>query len=106
MATKKNPALGKWRITDMEMWDEADFALLGDAYVKIARGHHGELQFVCIRGNIDWRDEDGQLAFTWEGDDEGTPVCGRATASIEGNVMTGRIYIHLGDDSAFTAQRV
>ena len=41
----------------------------------------------------------------WEGRNDNDPGSGRGWAKIVGDQLVGRIYIHLGDDSAFAAKR-
>jgi hypothetical protein len=54
---------------------------------------------------MDWRRERDRIEFSWVGDDEGDPVSGRGWLPVDGEVRTGRIYFHAGDNSAFTARR-
>jgi hypothetical protein len=46
-----------------------------------------------------------RMDFSWEGNDESDPACGRGRVEMEGKEMRGRIYIHFGDDSGFTARK-
>jgi hypothetical protein len=46
-----------------------------------------------------------RFEFSWSGQDENDPVCGRGWVVIEDCEMTGRIYLHLADDSAFRATK-
>jgi len=46
-----------------------------------------------------------RLDFSFEGEDEGDQICGRGWAEVKGKIMSGRIYLHMGDDSSFTATR-
>lgn len=44
--------------------------------------------------------------FSWEGQDERDHACGRGWAVVtKDGELTGRIFLHLGDDSAFRAVR-
>jgi hypothetical protein len=46
------------------------------------------------------------VEFSWAGDDEGTESSGRGWAEIgKDGRLQGRLYFHLGDDSAFVAER-
>jgi len=104
-----NNFIGKWRITEMEQWDQEYIDLMGPGHLTIKAAGDGELQFGAIEAWIDCRVEQvngvERLEFSFEGGDEGDPVCGRAWAQVKGRVMTGRIYLHMGDDSNFTATR-
>jgi hypothetical protein len=55
---------------------------------------------------FDQRDGKPLVEFSWQGKDEGDDVSGRGWAVIDADgTLTGRIYVHQGDDSAFTARR-
>ena len=99
---------GTWRITDMEGWDQEAYDLLGPAHFKFG-AEGGTFRFVAIKGEIDGRfgQKDGKpfVEFSWSGSDEDEPTSGRGWAITDGDVLTGRIYIHRGDDSDFTAQK-
>lgn len=44
-----------------------------------------------------------RIDFTWTSFDEGDELSGRGYAEIVDGTLQGRIYIHLGDESAFRA---
>lgn len=103
------PFAGTWRIVEMELWDQADFDLLGPAHFTFSKNGLGEFQFVAVQGGMDCRfgERDGKplVEFTWLGYDETDPVSGRGWAVLDGGAITGRIFFHTGDDSEFTARR-
>jgi hypothetical protein len=46
------------------------------------------------------------VEFSWDGFDEGDPATGRGWAVVEEDgSLRGRIFLHLGDDSGFRAER-
>ena len=46
------------------------------------------------------------VEFSWQGSDEGDEVSGRGWAALNPDgTLEGHIYFHLGDDSAFRAER-
>lgn len=107
---KTDPAfLGRWRITEMEVWDQDAFDLLGPAHFTFDDDALGNFRFIAVEGDMDCRfgAKDGKplVEFSWNGADENDPACGRGWAIVDDETMTGRIYIHRGDDSAFTAKR-
>ena len=70
----------------------------------------GSFGMIVIQAGIACRfgTRDGKplVEFTFEGDDDGHPCSGRAFGVVEpGGKLRGRIYIHLGDDSEFVAER-
>ena len=106
-----NLLMGRWRITEMDLWEQDDIDLVAPGFVEFGEDHRGSLGFIAVRGGIDWREapRDGQpgAEFTWEGFDEGDPVTGRGwTVVEEGGSLRGHIYFHLGDDSGFRAERM
>src|SRR4051794_33633522 len=101
---------GRWRIVEMELWDQEAIDLLGPAFIEIGPRNGGNFRFVAVDGSMDIRrvERDGAPAFefSWEGNDECDAATGRGWATLDGDgSLTGRIYIHGADDSAFRAVR-
>jgi hypothetical protein len=100
---------GYWRITGMEVWAADYFDMEVPARITVRNDLTGQFQFGLVQGDIDARVSmaDGVLRvdFSWSGFDENDPMSGRGWMQICGNQAEGRIFIHLGDDSAFTAVR-
>lgn len=107
--SKSAPFVGTWRIVEMEMWDRDAFELLGPAHFTFERNGLGGFRFIAVEGGTDCRfgERDGKplVEFTWLGRDELDDASGRGWAVLEGDAITGRIFFHGGDDSAFTAKR-
>jgi uncharacterized protein YndB with AHSA1/START domain len=105
----KSECIGKWRISEMEQWDQDFIDLVVPGYINFETGGDGSFQFGAVEGEIDCRIEKvgnvERLEFTWPGYDESDPVCGRGWVVMEGNELRGRLYFHLGDDSGFKAKR-
>ena len=104
-AKKSNakPFVGRWRITEMELWDRDYIDIDGPGYITIGKAGLGEFQFGTVAGSINYevedRAEDERLEFTWSGTSEMDPVSGRGWAEARGDELRGRLYIHLGDRS-------
>ena len=101
---------GKWHIFEMELWDEDYFNMETQAYIEIEKNRTGNFQFGLVRGYLDGEEvktgSKARFEFTWEGDDEGTPMSGFGWLEPSGeNNLRGRIKIHLGDSSSFKAKR-
>jgi hypothetical protein len=45
------------------------------------------------------------LGFSWEGNDECDPACGRGWVRVKGEVMKGHLFFHRGDNSGFVAKK-
>jgi hypothetical protein len=83
---------------------------LGPARIRFNRDGTGELRFLMVQGGMNCRFEtrDGNpfVEFSWSGFSEREETCGRGSAALEGgNRLKGRLFFHLGDDSAFRAVR-
>jgi hypothetical protein len=102
--------LGTWRIGEMEAWDEDFLDLLGPARITFARGGLGSLRFGALEGELDCRfgERGGEplVEFSWQGIEEGDSVSGRGWAVlVPSGALTGHIFVHHGDDSAFCAAK-
>jgi len=108
-AKRGDPFLGEWRITEMEVWDSEYIDLVVPGFIRFEDRQSGELQFGTVSGGIDYRltERVGRdiIEFSWEGQNDNDPGCGRGWALLEGDKMEGRLYIHGGDDSWFIATR-
>lgn len=109
MKKSEKAVLGIWRITGMEVWDADYFDMETPAHIMLREDLTGEIQFGLLQGNMDARvgvvDGVARVDFSWSGLDESDPVSGRGWLEVTGDQAQGRIIIHLGDDSAFTAVR-
>lgn len=101
--------IGRWRITQMDLWDQDAIDLVGPGTIEFRRDQTGQLNFIAIEANLDFRSLEANRApveFTFDGFDEGDPVNGRGWASLgEDEMLRGHVYFHMGDDSGFAAVR-
>lgn len=100
---------GAWEITSTELWDKDALDLVAQAQIRFD-ACHGELAMIAVHGWLDCRylERDGRPAveFSWEGEDEGDQRCGRGWAVLKPDgTLQGRLFFHMGDDSAFSAVR-
>lgn len=109
MKKSEKAVSGTWRITGMEVWDADYVDVEVPAHVTIRDDLTGTLQFGLVQGDIDARVSPAggvaRMEFSWSGIDENDPVSGRGWLEVTGDQAQGRIFIHLGDDSGFTAIR-
>jgi hypothetical protein len=101
---------GRWRITEMDEWDEID--QLGSAHIAFSGSDGGKLEFSPSKpiADLDVRygSRDGAVCaeFSWEGFDDGTPASGRGWAALgTAGRLVGHIFVHNGDKSGFVAER-
>ena len=77
---------GRWRITEMDEWDEIDLA--GSAHITFSGKDRGELAFLAVEADLDVRygsrDAADCAEFSWEGFDDGTAASGRGWAAFGG----------------------
>jgi hypothetical protein len=108
--SKSTSIIGRWRITEMDNWDQEAVDLVQPGFIEFDDDGLGSLGFIVVTGELDWRDaerdEGPRVEFSWQGSDEGDDVSGRGWAAPNADgTLQGHIYFHLGDDSAFRAER-
>src|SRR3954464_7863979 len=64
MPSRKNPLLGRWRITEMELWDTDFVDMLEPAYITFEAKGGGEFVFGAVRGDLDCRYGPDGVRFT------------------------------------------
>ena len=103
----RNPYIGKWRIIEMEMWDQEFIDMETEGFFLFEKEGSGSFQFGLVQGQIDYRIEKTgeveRLEFSWEGQDENDEGMGRGWALVKNDHLEGRFFFHLGDDSWFKA---
>lgn len=102
--------VGFWRINWMELWEQEDVEELGPAGIHLNKDGTGDIKFLCVEGGLycEALERDGRAAvdFTWEGDDDGDRRCGRGWLRLDTDeAIAGRVFFHMGDTSAFKAER-
>ena len=106
---KQNPFQGRWQITWMEQWDQDFVDEEVEGYFECNAKDNGSFQFGYVSGDIDYRlgTTDGKPAieFSWEGQDEMEEAQGHGWAVVNDDELTGMIFFHQGDESAFMARR-
>src|SRR4051812_47797827 len=99
---------GRWRIVEMELWDQDAIDLLGPAFVDIADDGIGSFRFIAVDGQMDIREveRDGRpgIEFSWAGNDECDTASGRGWAKVSSDgSLDGRLFLHMANDSWFRA---
>ena len=101
---------GEWRITATEVWDRDALDLVQPAFIRFEDDRLGAFGMIALEAGIDCRfaELDGKptVEFSFAGDDDGQPCCGRGWAMLERDgKLRGRLFLHRGDDSSFVAER-
>jgi len=69
----------------------------------------GRFQFGTVSGWLDCRlrDLEGAMCieWSWQGHLDTDPGCGRGWAQLVDGALVGHLFIHCGDDSAFSATK-
>jgi hypothetical protein len=100
---------GRWRIAEMDVWDNPDLDLIEPAHITFEGDNDGSFAFVAVTGKLDVRygarDGSACAEFSWEGFDDNDPASGRGWAALgTAGRLVGHIFIHNGDDSGFVAE--
>lgn len=104
--TNATPFLGKWRLVEMDQWDEDFINLVETGYIEFKLGGGGQMVFGAVHLTLDWvSGENSQAEFTFEGFDEMDEVSGRGWAVVESGILGGAIYFHRGEASTFLAEQ-
>jgi hypothetical protein len=103
----KNNFIGKWYISEMEMWDKDYIDAEVRGYILFNEDGSGEFQFGYVHGSFNYQDiknvNKNKIDFFWEGNDEMDYISGKCNCKIVGNNIAGNIIIDNGDSSIFTA---
>jgi hypothetical protein len=109
MGKSRNPYLGKWRIIEMEMWDQDYVDLVTEGHFTFGKDGFGNFQFGAVVGETDYAIEEHgnteRVEFSFEGQDEYDPVSGRGWVVIEDDTLKSKIFFHAGDESEFKAKK-
>jgi hypothetical protein len=104
--------LGYWKITEMEVWGPAYIDLVVPGFIEFQLEDQylmGTFQFGTVSGSLHcgFREVGGEtfVEWSWQGQSDTDPGCGRGWANLVNGELVGRIFIHAGDDSAFRATR-
>jgi hypothetical protein len=95
---------GKWRIVEMEAFDEDYPDLAEPAYIEIDERGQGEMVFGALTAALDCAYVASGFDFTWDGADEGDQVSGDGSAEIQQDgSLLGEISWRNGDETTFRA---
>ena len=111
----KDPAvakafIGRWRIVEMDVWDNDGLDLGEEAHLTFESGSQGEIAFVAVKGFLDVRygSRDGAACaeLSWQGHDDADETCGRGWVMLgTAGRLVGHIFINQADDSGFVCER-
>src|SRR5215469_18076915 len=98
----------KWWIIEMKTWPAEFRDLIEPAHITFLGRGTGEMTFCALHAWLDTRyslrEGKPYAEFSWQGEDDGEPTCGRGWAILEvPERIAGSVFIHLGDESTFVA---
>lgn len=106
MSPAKDSLIGRWRITEMALWDKDFIDMIEPAYIAFDGKVGGDFAFGCVTGGIHCRKTPSRVEFTWAGNDEMDEASGDGWAQLQKDgSLKGKIRIHNGDESTFKARR-
>jgi hypothetical protein len=103
--------IGRWRITEMNTYDDACLDERVEPYIEIREGGAGSFAFWVVFGLLTWEaiERDGRcgVEFTWQGSEVLDATAGHGWAALDGqDELRGEISFWTGDGSGFAATRV
>jgi hypothetical protein len=101
---------GRWRISEMDVWDNDYLDLVEPAHIVFESENDGAFVFGTVKAWLDVRygarDGSACAEFSWEGLNDTDPACGRGWVILgTAGRLVGHIFIHNSDDSGFVAER-
>ena len=99
--------IGKWRITEADLWDRDHLDLLAPAQITFDDNGHGEITFGCLTAGLDCQYGQKIIFFTWQGCDEMDEVQGDGSAELQDDgTLEIEFRYHLGDEAILMAQKL
>ena len=101
--------VGRWRIIEMDVWDNDFLDLVEQAHLIFTAAADGEIVFGALKGFLETRygSREGAACaeFSWQGHDENDPAGGRGGAVIgTAGRLGGHFYIHPGEAAGFVCE--
>lgn len=98
--------IGRWRITEADLWDCDHLDLLEPAAMIINEDGHGEIAFGALQAGLDLEYSRSLVFFTWAGFDEMDEVSGSGSAELfDDDTLEIEFAYHLGDEAVLKAKR-
>ena len=98
--------VGRWRIVEADIWDQAYLDLCGPATLTITDHGRGEIAFGALQAGLDIEYSRSSVGFRREGFDEMDEVSGDGSAELndDGSIEIEFAY-HNGDEAVLKAVR-
>lgn len=101
---------GRWRIVEMDNWDNDFLDLVEEAHITFQGAADGEIAFGAIKGLLDVRygarDGSACAEFSWDDSDDNDPASSRGWAMLAtAGRLVGQFFIHNGEESGFVCEQ-
>ena len=87
---------GRWRITEMDVWDNDYLDLVEPAHIAFEGESDGAFVFGTVKGWLDvrygGRGGSASAEFSWEGFSDADPACGRGWATFGRSARRAHLY--------------
>src|SRR5215471_8607388 len=104
--------IGYWKITNMDVWSRDYVDLVVPGFIEFRlddRNVMGSFQFGTVSGylhcHLQERNGETHIEWSWQGQSDTDPGCGRGWATVLDGELVGHIFIHCSDHSPFRATR-
>ncbi len=106
MTAREGALIGRWRITEADLWGRDHLDLVEPARITIRGDGHGEIAFGALDAHLDCEYSPSIVFFTWEGSDEMHEVRGDGSAELnDDGTLDIAFRYHLGDEAELKACR-
>jgi len=93
----------------MSLWDKDFIDLIEPGCIEFKNDGLGSFNFGAVFTDIDYRITElrrNQLVeFSFIGEDEGDPICGRVKLELQDKQLQGKVFIHCGDEPELIAEQ-
>ena len=97
--------VGRWRITEADIWDRDYLDLVQPAYFEVGKDGHGEFAFGALDATMDLEYSPRIVFFRWTGFDEGDQISGSGSADLADSTLEIELSFDNGDDAVLKAHR-
>jgi hypothetical protein len=98
--------VGRWRITEADLWDRSHLDLVAPAMMTIEGDGHGEIAFGALQASLDLEYSQSVVFFTWAGFDEMDEASGSGSAELlDDGSLEIEFASHFGDEAVLKAKR-
>ena len=98
--------IGKWRITEADLWDRGYLDLVEPAYIAFGDQGYGDFAFGCVTGGMECEYSPSIIFFTWDGMDEMDEVSGDGSAEIsDDRTLEIEIRFRYGEEAILKARK-